>query len=278
MLSSAIRAHSLGKVAITTSNPSDDVPAALSPLINRISLNPLMDDDSKYNHAVNQLPDIGRKTCIKVPFNSSYTAMCVLTVPYTHDDSVKYEVLHLIILTSKIMAKLLTSKHLHREIREMNGAYGGGAGFSSLDGIFSFYSYRDPNPFKSMRVFEACLVEPLSFELSDEMLREAKLSILSKTDAPVNVESEGISLFHHGITDEMRQRFVLIDSSLNKSTHRRRDLLFAVEANDLLSLPIFRHAPSTTTPTSPLRNITVLCGAEHADSASGLESWDMISL
>ncbi len=45
-------------------------------------------------------------------------------------------------------------KFLHREIREKNGAYGGGCSFSGLDGLFSFYSYRDPNGLKSLKSFD----------------------------------------------------------------------------------------------------------------------------
>lgn len=38
------------------------------------------------------------------------------------------------------MARLMTAKFLHGEIREKGGAYGGGAKMGG--GLFSFYSYR----------------------------------------------------------------------------------------------------------------------------------------
>lgn len=41
----------------------------------------------------------------------------------------------------KILARLMTAKFLHTEIREKGGAYGGGAKLSR-NGIFTFYSYR----------------------------------------------------------------------------------------------------------------------------------------
>ena len=40
-----------------------------------------------------------------------------------------------------VMARLLTNKYLHREIREKGGAYGGGA-VGGAPGQMSFYSYR----------------------------------------------------------------------------------------------------------------------------------------
>lgn len=48
----------------------------------------------------------------------------------------------------------MSQHYLHREIREKNGAYGGGASYSALDGVFSFTSYRDPNPLKTVSTFQ----------------------------------------------------------------------------------------------------------------------------
>lgn len=41
----------------------------------------------------------------------------------------------------RILARLMSAKFLHTEIREKGGAYGGGAQLSH-NGIFTFYSYR----------------------------------------------------------------------------------------------------------------------------------------
>ena len=40
----------------------------------------------------------------------------------------------------RVLARLMTNRFLHRQIREKGGAYGAGARYGS--GIFSFYSYR----------------------------------------------------------------------------------------------------------------------------------------
>ena len=48
----------------------------------------------------------------------------------------------------------MTHHYLHREIREKNGAYGGGASYSAHDGILGFYSFRDPNPLESIHAFQ----------------------------------------------------------------------------------------------------------------------------
>lgn len=41
----------------------------------------------------------------------------------------------------RILARLMTAKFLHTQIREKGGAYGGGAKLSH-SGVFTFYSYR----------------------------------------------------------------------------------------------------------------------------------------
>lgn len=55
-----------------------------------------------------------------------------------------------------ILQEVLTYVHLHPLIREKGGAYGGGCSVSD-SGIFSFYSYRDPNCDSTFTNFErAC--------------------------------------------------------------------------------------------------------------------------
>lgn len=44
-------------------------------------------------------------------------------------------------LSLRVLARVMTTKFLHGEIREKGGAYGGGAKLN-FDGVFTFYSYR----------------------------------------------------------------------------------------------------------------------------------------
>ena len=73
-------------------------------------------------------------TYFSTPLLIHHVGKSLLTVPYNHPDSPALAVL----------ARLMTNGFLHREVREKNGAYGGGANFSSLTGVFNFMSYRDP--------------------------------------------------------------------------------------------------------------------------------------
>lgn len=135
------------------------------------------------------------KSHIKLPFQVGYSSTVHQGVPYTHKDSAKLQVL----------SNLMTFKHLHKEVREKGGAYGGGAGYSALEGLLSFYSYRDPNALQSLSTFAKSGEWAKNFELTDRDLEEAKLTIFQGIDAPSSVKNQGVALFREGLTSEMRQ-------------------------------------------------------------------------
>ncbi|KAI7819328.1 peptidase M16C associated-domain-containing protein [Gamsiella multidivaricata] len=132
----------------------------------------------------------------ELPYGINFTAKCLRGVPYTHEDGAKLQ----------ILASLMSNLYLHREIREKNGAYSGGAGYSSTGGLFSFYSYRDPSPKKTLATYQDSVRWVLDRkDFTDQELAEAKLSIFQRMDAPVSAAEEGMVVFTEGITDEMRQ-------------------------------------------------------------------------
>ncbi|KAH3685967.1 hypothetical protein WICPIJ_003060 [Wickerhamomyces pijperi] len=135
------------------------------------------------------------KSHIKLPFQVGYASTVLPGVPYVHEDGPKLQVL----------SNLLTFKHLHKEVREKGGAYGGGIGYSALDGLLSFYSYRDPNALQSLSTFAGSGEWAKNFEWTDRDLEEAKLTIFQGIDAPSSVKNEGVALFREGLTPEMRQ-------------------------------------------------------------------------
>eukprot|EP00117_Sycon_ciliatum_P007246 scpid29495/ scgid10437/ Presequence protease, mitochondrial; Pitrilysin metalloproteinase 1 len=140
----------------------------------------------------------------------SYASHSVRTVPYSHDDHS-----HLAVL-----AHLLTDKFLHREIREKGGAYGGGSVMKNDH--FTFYSYRDPSPVKSLESFTKAAEWAAEGAFSDTDIDEAKLAEFSKLDKPVLPASRGDRQFLRGISDKARQ--------IN------RDRIFSVTRNDLVDV------------------------------------------
>lgn len=136
------------------------------------------------------------KTFFPLPYQVYYGALALPTVSYTSPAGAPLQ----------ILAQLLTHKHLHHEIREKGGAYGGGAYSRGLEGVFGFYSYRDPNPLNTMAVMRNAGQWAVEKQWSERDIEEAKLSVFQNIDAPKSVSSEGMNRFMSGVTDEMVQK------------------------------------------------------------------------
>ncbi len=128
-----------------------------------------------------------------------------------------------------VLSAMLPLAYLHKEIREKGGAYGGGCAYTSFDGIFSLYSYRDPSPLASVAVFDgigdwiASQEEAKGGErfATEQRLLEGKLSLFSSLDRPLDVSQQGMHLFKYGIEDGERQAY--------------RDAIFGVTVDSLLA-------------------------------------------
>ena len=136
------------------------------------------------------------KTFFPLPYQVYYGGLSVPTTSYTSAEGAPLQ----------ILSQLLTHKHLHHEIREKGGAYGGGAYSKPLDGLFGFYSYRDPNPQNTLSIMRNAGQWAVDKKWSDRDLEEAKISVFQGVDAPKSVNQEGMARFLSGITEEMKQR------------------------------------------------------------------------
>ncbi|CAK1548769.1 unnamed protein product [Leptosia nina] len=131
----------------------------------------------------------GLHVSMNIPVN--YCAKVIPTVSYMHPDYAKL----------RVLSRFLTSKYLHPVVREQNGAYGGGA-MLTMDGVFNFYSYRDPNSRLTMDVYDETTdwMDKNVSLVDDQNLFEAKLSILQQMDAPVAEYMKGVELFLYGLS------------------------------------------------------------------------------
>lgn len=145
-----------------------------------------------------QAPQYARniKSFYPLPYQVYYGALALPTVSYTSPDGAPLQ----------ILSSLLTHKHLHHEIREKGGAYGGGAYSRAVDGIFGFYSYRDPNPLNTINIMRNAGQWAADKKWSDRDLEDAKISVFQGVDAPRAVNEEGMGHFVYGITEEMKQK------------------------------------------------------------------------
>ncbi|KAH8373025.1 hypothetical protein KR009_010525, partial [Drosophila setifemur] len=129
---------------------------------------------------------------MNIPVN--YCAKAFFAVPYLHKDHP----------TLRVLAKLISAKYLLPVVREKNGAYGAGAKISS-DGIFSFYSYRDPHSTKTLDAFEGTYewLRSESNKIDQQALFEAKLGVLQQLDSPIAPGNIGIDYFLYEVSQEM---------------------------------------------------------------------------
>ena len=147
-------------------------------------------------------------TFFPLPYQVYYSALALRTVPYVHESGAPLQ----------ILSQLLTHKHLHHEIREKGGAYGGGAYCRGLDGIFGMYSYRDPNPRNALNIMRDAGRWAIAKDFSAQDIEEAKLSVFQSIDAPEGVSDEGMTNFLSGVDEDMEQvrRERLLDVSKNQ--------------------------------------------------------------
>ena len=119
----------------------------------------------------------------------NYCATVYPTIPESNEDAAALAVL----------AGVLRNNFLHSEVREKGGAYGGGAGHDSATGVFRFYSYRDPRLMETFEAFSQSIDWALNNDITDVMLEEAVLGIISSVDAPGSPAGEIRQAFHHGL-------------------------------------------------------------------------------
>lgn len=129
---------------------------------------------------------------MNIPVN--YCAKTFFAVPYLHED-------HPVL---RVLAKFVSAKYLLPVVREQNGAYGAGAKIGS-DGLFSFFSYRDPHSTKTLDAFDKTYewLKSESSKLDQQTLFEAKLGVLQQLDSPIAPGNIGIDYFLYEVSQEM---------------------------------------------------------------------------
>ncbi|MFH0925589.1 MAG: insulinase family protein [bacterium] len=137
---------------------------------------------------------------ISIPSQVSYVAQVLPTASY-----LSREAPNLLVLSSE-----LSSGYLYKRIRVQGGAYGGYSVCDSLNGNFAFLSYRDPNLFETLNVYQKAIEESSTNEISEEELRKAIISTIASLDRPLGPGEKGyVAMIRDfaGITDKHRRQF-----------------------------------------------------------------------
>lgn len=109
-----------------------------------------------------------------------------------------------------VLGGFLRNGYLHRAIREKGGAYGGGAGQDSVNGVFRFFSYRDPRLAETLEDFDAALDWLHTESHEAQSLEEAILGVIGQLDRPRSPAGAARHAFHNqlfGRSSTQRARF-----------------------------------------------------------------------
>ncbi|MBI9074178.1 MAG: insulinase family protein [Desulfatibacillum sp.] len=118
-----------------------------------------------------------------------------------------------------VIAKMLRSLFIHREIREKGGAYGGFALSNAEEGLFGFASYRDPHLTRTIDVFSRTYDFILTGEFGGQDVTEAVLQVCSdidKPDAPSTLAQKAFFTRLLGLGDEARREYKRRVASVTK--------------------------------------------------------------
>jgi Zn-dependent M16 (insulinase) family peptidase len=130
----------------------------------------------------------------------NFCAKAFPTVAPSHQDSAALTVL----------AGVLRNGFLHRAIREQGGAYGGGASHDPTNGVFRFYSYRDPRFIETLNDFDKSVEWLMSKPLDERALEESVLGVIGSMDKPGSPAGEAKQEFYnrlYGRTPEQRRHY-----------------------------------------------------------------------
>jgi len=110
--------------------------------------------------------------------------------------------------SSSVITKYLRTAYLWDTVRVQGGAYGCSLGFSRLNGIASFSSYRDPNVVSTLDTYDGTAAFLRANPLGPAELSKAIIGSIGELDAPQSVDGRGYSaMVRHmlGVTEEERQ-------------------------------------------------------------------------
>lgn len=132
--------------------------------------------------------------------NVNFCASAYKTVPASHPDSP--------VLT--VLGGVLQNNVLHTRIREQGGAYGGGASHDNSNGVFRFYSYRDPRLQETLDDFRASLDWLQDGQCTDAQVEQSILGVVSSLDKPGSPAGEVKGAYQNrlfGRTDAFRKSY-----------------------------------------------------------------------
>lgn len=124
-----------------------------------------------------------------------------------------------------VISSLITNGYLHGKIREQGGAYGAGAQYDRVTGIFRMYSYRDPRMSATYQDFDSALQWLKNGVFTDDEIEEAIICQISNIDKPVDPAQ-----------DATYDYFRLLHNRPNKLIEEYRSNILSVKKSDIIKV------------------------------------------
>jgi len=109
-----------------------------------------------------------------------------------------------------VLSRELSNGYLYKHIRVQGGAYGGMSMYDTMNGNFSFISYRDPNLLETLKVYDDAVDFISQNKIERDELEKTIIGTIGALDKPMDPSSKGYAAMIRdlaGITDEDRQNF-----------------------------------------------------------------------
>ena len=129
-------------------------------------------------------------------------AFCAQVIPAPHVAHPDGPLLH-------VASRLLSLGYMWEEVRIKGGAYGGGCGYSGLEKLWHWFSYRDPWVHKTLDTFQGLLGHVQKAKWSQTDIGRAIIGTAKGGERPIRPsEATGTALWRHinGDTPELREQ------------------------------------------------------------------------
>ncbi len=111
--------------------------------------------------------------------------------------------------STQVIQRFLNTDYLWENIRVKGGAYGGGGRLSSLSGVYTYYSYRDPNLLQSLATYDAMGAYLRTLDIARDEVVKSIIGAIGSIDSYRLPDAKGYTAMNRhllGITPEERQQ------------------------------------------------------------------------
>ena len=148
----------------------------------------------------NRIPSIPRHNSYIIPSGGNYAALGLPATPFSTTTIEHFT-------AEMVLSRLLSTGALWEEIRMKGGAYGAGASHANSEGVFCFFSYRDPHVHETYERFQAILQRVSAEPYSQQEVNRTIVTLSGRECEPFTPAQEASNVLDRalsGMNNELR--------------------------------------------------------------------------